>query len=144
MLTASPDSRAASGDFIGSKKCGSCHPAQLRAWKNGPHARAGKSLAGSSSSACLACHTTGSAPVGRVVERAVGCESCHGPGRGYSPADVMRDPPLRKALGLVSLAAGRERDEVCKSCHRHGTKLSPLNLRDGWKRIGHGAGMEIR
>jgi hypothetical protein len=138
LVVSSSELSAAVDDFVGSKKCGSCHPAELQAWRSGPHAGAGRSIAAASTSACLSCHTTGAAPVGRVAERAVGCEACHGPGRGYSPRDVMKDPPLSRALGLVDLRAAGERERVCKSCHRGATKLRPPSLEAGWKRFGHG------
>ena len=137
-LASVPEPQAARSDFVGSKRCGSCHQPELKVWQQGPHARAAASIASTRGSACLACHTTGDAPTDLPAERAVGCEACHGPGRGYAPEDIMRDPPLSKALGLRSLKAGPERDAVCKSCHRSSTKLNPIPLAKGWRRIGHG------
>jgi nitrate/TMAO reductase-like tetraheme cytochrome c subunit len=108
--------------FLGSEACGTCHPAQLAAWKNTPHARAADRLGARPRARCLACHGTGDAPAGATFALEVGCEACHGAGADYATDDIMRDPALARALGM--------RDTVtCVSCHRGtGTRLAPLSL----------------
>ena len=101
--------------YLGAQGCGPCHPSQLAAWQQTPHARAYKTLADNDqqfNTNCLPCHVTGvtmdrandalSVPENR---RGVGCETCHGPGRrhGENPAG----PPLTR----------KPSPEVCRGCH---------------------------
>lgn len=122
---------AAARDWIGSERCGSCHPAQLSAWGATAHARP-FAAAGRATAACLACHTTGESPAGPVIERVVGCEACHGAGADYAAEDIMRNRRLALDLGLADLSAAAAasapasapsvalspRAAVCASCHR--------------------------
>lgn len=142
---------AARRDWIGSERCGSCHPAQLAAWRATAHARvrfpagssagssagaagaAGSSTAGPAgagrAAACLGCHTTGEAPAGPVIELAVGCEACHGAGADYAAEDVMRNRRLAFDLGLVDLPAGSPvRAAVCAGCHRPAAMRPGIDL----------------
>ncbi|MEM1025545.1 MAG: multiheme c-type cytochrome [Myxococcota bacterium] len=99
--------------FLGAERCGTCHVAQLQAWKAGPHANALRSLTQrqADSPACASCHNM--APEGPPELRGVQCESCHGPGRAYAPAAVMRDSVLAKLMGLESVTP-----QTCAQCHR--------------------------
>jgi len=132
------DGRADRDDFVGSARCGKCHGAELEAWRRGPHSRAGASLGAVAASSCLGCHSTGDAPVGPVAERSVGCEACHGPGKGYSEGDIMANRVLARAMGLRALTSIEERRALCQSCHRQRTRLRTLDLDAEWKRMGHG------
>lgn len=128
-------------DYLGSEACGVCHKRELAIWRRGPHARAGAGLGGRRNASCLRCHTTGDAPTGPVVERFVGCEACHGPGAGYGHRDIMRNPPLARALGLRSLASPEARGTTCSLCHAGvETSLRPIELDLAWTRIGHFGG----
>lgn len=119
----------ARGDYVGSATCGTCHPRELAAWQATAHARAVTSLPPRPAARCLACHGTGDAPAGRAYFAEVGCEACHGPGGHYAEDDVMRDPPLARALGLVDVTAPATRAATCGRCHAgRGTRLAPVDL----------------
>jgi len=85
---------SASGpSYVGPEKCGQCHVEPFKKWASTPHAHALESLeAGSNQdkAQCLKCHTTGAGREGgyknleeTLLLANVGCESCHGPGRGH-------------------------------------------------------------
>jgi hypothetical protein len=115
-------------DFTGADACGSCHPTILASWKRTAHARAsdGSVLgARAGDGACLTCHATSRKLPG------VQCESCHGPGAAYSPADIMRDRSLARALGL------REAMSSCMRCHVGSTSPRPFDPVRGWAAIRH-------
>lgn len=86
---------------------------------------------------CQTCHATGAAPAGRPAFPGVQCEACHGAGRAYAEDDIMRDPPLARALGLAELSTPELRAAACARCHRAGTRLAPLDVEASWARIGH-------
>lgn len=115
-------------DYVGSEVCGSCHPAQLAAWRATAHARAERAVP-RDAVRCRACHSTGDAPTGAAYFPDVGCESCHGPGAAYADDDVMRDPQLARLLGLVDLADPAIRTVRCARCHAGpSTRLTPPDL----------------
>lgn len=121
------DVLASDAPFVGSKVCGSCHPAEHESWAAHPHGRALASLEAKGQSddpACLACHTTGygepggfppgGSPADHADLAAVGCESCHGPGGDHVAAGAP------KAGTIVSL--GDKCDscvilQICGGCH---------------------------
>jgi len=108
-------------DWTGSAACGTCHPAELAAWQATPHARTRERFATTRPAGrCLACHATGEAPAGPAIALEVGCEACHGAGAAYAEDDLMRDPPVARALGLVDLATPAARAAICAPCHRAG------------------------
>lgn len=110
-------------DWVGSAKCGSCHPRELAAWQATRHALTRDRFPGKPESRCLACHATGEAPAGAAIAVEVGCEACHGAGAAYATEDLMRNPTAAAALGLTSDRA------VCKSCHARMTSSRPLDLK---------------
>lgn len=114
-------------DWTGSAACGSCHPAELAAWQATPHAQTRARFASRPEGKCLGCHATGEAPAGPAIAVEVGCEACHGAGAAYAEADVMRDPPLARALGLVDTATPKARAAVCAPCHRRPTRGTPFD-----------------
>ncbi len=131
---------AAPSDWLGSKACAGCHEAAFDAWKRGPHTQSRASLgADSNRVACLGCHASGEAPAGIALAGGVGCESCHGAGAGYAFDDVMRDRPLREALGLVSLSDLASRERVCRACHQQELRLTPFAVEQAWARLPHGS-----
>lgn len=129
---------AAPSDWVGSRRCGSCHQSQAARWSAGPHAKATRSVGDDRRRACLGCHATGEAPAGKALFDGVGCESCHGPGAGYAIDDVMRDPPLSAALGLVALDSPAAREPVCRRCHQQELSPAPFDVEAGWRRLPHG------
>ncbi len=106
---------AATGPFVGSSACLSCHPAQYAQWRTTPHATAMDTLRNVNRAAdldCFACHVTGShhplgpqhpAQVGVLED--VGCESCHGPGQAH-----VASP------GASTIQRGAE-PGTCRACH---------------------------
>ena len=116
-------------DWVGSATCGTCHPAALAAWQRTAHARATERLPRPVAGRCLACHGTGDAPAGKAYFAEVGCEACHGPGGHYAADDLMRDPALARALGLVDVTDPTVRAATCARCHAApSTRLRPVDL----------------
>ena len=101
---------AAGADLIGAETCKACHPAAYEAWKEGPHARALSSLdeVQRKDRRCTVCH----APDADKGVSGVTCETCHGGGRVYAQAYVMRDRELARAVGLVDPG-----EKSCLACH---------------------------
>jgi hypothetical protein len=114
---------AGRADWTGSAACGACHPAQFDGWRRTPHATTQRRFTGASPAPrCLACHGTGEAPAGPAIAVEVGCEACHGAGAAYAEDDVMRNPVVARALGLVELAPAPRRAAVCAPCHARPTR----------------------
>src|SRR5690606_19667441 len=90
VLAACGSAEASPRDWVGSAKCGSCHPKQLAAWQVTPHASTRARFAAKPEGRCLACHGTGEAPAGSSVTE-VGCEACHGAGAAYAADDIMQN-----------------------------------------------------
>ena len=128
-------------DFVGARKCKSCHGKELMGdqnatWRAGPHAQAFKTLsnaqslaiagelglsgAPSDAPACLVCHLTAyGVPEEQIwkplnSEEGVQCESCHGPGRDYRKKKIMADIDKARANGLWD--PGKDH-EICLRCH---------------------------
>lgn len=115
-------------DWTGSAACGTCHPAQLAAWQATRHALTRDRFPARPESRCLACHATGEAPAGPAIAVEVGCEACHGAGAAYAADDVMRNPPVARALGLTDLSTPKARAALCMQCHSRrtsGTQFDP-------------------
>lgn len=132
LLTVAPGV-AAPADVVGAETCKSCHPLAYEAWRYGPHARGVEALpeARRKDARCTSCH----APDVDKGLAGVSCETCHGPGRLYSPSYVMRDPELARAVGLVDPG-----ERTCAVCHTESTpsltrfeyaKKLPLVAHDG-------------
>ena len=142
--------------YIGAAKCKNCHSTpengdQYGCWTKSKHAEAFKTLAGDEAKKlaaakgiadpqkdekCFKCHVTGFGLADDQFKKGfdkagVQCEACHGPGASYSPADVMRDLPLARALGLRDAAAS------CKRCHVASTTPRPFDFAREWARIKH-------
>jgi formate-dependent nitrite reductase cytochrome c552 subunit len=113
LLLAAPQT-ALAADHIGAETCKACHPAAYEAWREGPHARALDALPElrRKDARCTTCH----APDVDKGSAAVSCETCHGPGRAYAHAYVMRDHELARAVGLVD-----PDEHTCLACHTDST-----------------------
>lgn len=109
-------------EVIGVARCRGCHPTEFAQWRQTPHARAAAKLSAAEriDPRCASCHST-DATRGHLN---VQCESCHGPGSGYWPDGVMRDPTRARAVGLQPPAAER----MCRRCH--GTHALPTQRFD--------------
>ncbi len=124
--------------ITGSEKCNECHQLQILGnqmtiWQNSRHRAAYVSLQSQlakdftaknniiepvNNEMCLRCHTT-SGFLGDFekqssykMDEGVGCESCHGAGSKYSPAEVMKDEAIYKRNGGI---VGDE--ATCLNCH---------------------------
>lgn len=80
---------------------------------------------------CVGCHSVGFDPKTKtIVEHAVGCESCHGPGAGHA-----NSPSRANIVNPKRLPEDRA-EEICASCHVRGKDLSgeyffPIGFRPG-------------
>lgn len=109
-------------DWVGSAKCGSCHPKHLAAWQATPHATTRQRFTTRPEAKCLACHGTGEAPAGPAIAVEVGCEACHNAGAAYAADDLMRNRVAALALGLADLSTPKARAELCRTCHARSTR----------------------
>lgn len=126
----------AAHDFVGAKQCQACHQAEYEMWSKGPHARALVELRETErkDQRCIQCHTM--VPQDPAPEFAgVQCETCHGPGRYYGNAHVMRDAELRKQLMFEEPS-----EKTCKRCHTESSPaLEPFDYAKMLGRIRHWA-----
>lgn len=124
------------GEFVGSRKCESCHEPSYRVWRKSPHSRAYQTLAELDpprqfDPECISCHVIGWHPTQyfpyeggfKSLEETphltdVGCESCHGPGGNHNRAEMQgtdeEKDRYRKALVVTKQEA---RDSHCATCH---------------------------
>jgi hypothetical protein len=114
-----PESAWVAGAHVGSRACARCHETAYNSWLLSAHSVAIRDLPGDSHEdpACLRCHATATGHKDGFVDltttshlRDVGCESCHGPSGGHTPAGM---DPARPA----------PRDG-CSSCHDDGHGLA--------------------
>ncbi len=116
----------AKNNYIGWRRCGKCHKAELGSWQRTRHAKAYETLVKKNRQYnldCLFCHVTGIDHQHKLAAlslsadlREVGCESCHGPGRAHAA-----NPQKNK---LIS----RPLEKICLSCH---TKAHDPNFKYG-------------
>ncbi len=139
---------ASSETYEGRKKCSSCHKSQAKSWRDTAHGKAMESLKpGTRKEAkvkanldpdkdytqdkdCVGCHVDGwGKKGGYTVESpksqlaAVGCESCHGPGRAYrgdhrkgGEAFEKRGTTTQRKV-LADKGQDFEFEEACNACH---------------------------
>ena len=124
--------------YVGVDSCKMCHKKdktgnQYGQWQGSKHAGAydtlasdkAKEVAGAKGIAnpqeapeCLKCHVTAYGVDASLldkkykVEDGVGCESCHGAGKGFKNMKIMKDRDAAIAAGLVIPT-----EETCKKCH---------------------------
>ncbi|MFQ5514454.1 MAG: cytochrome c family protein [Myxococcota bacterium] len=161
LVVGATDASGKDHQYVGLKKCRSCHKKQLMGnqygvWKKGPHAKALETLktdkaleyaqekglekAPHEADECLKCHVTG---YGEPAERfskgplrkadGVQCESCHGPGKDYRKKKTMADRDKAVAKGLWE--AGTD-EQICLKCHNDespGWDPERFTLADGRK-----------
>jgi tetratricopeptide (TPR) repeat protein len=78
---------------------------------------------------CFSCHVTNpemsiNSPLGKNVDRAIGCEKCHGPGGNHLLAVSVKFPDL--AISRPSLVSGSRIVRICAECHApRGKNLEP-------------------
>jgi len=134
---------ALAADPVGVQTCKACHPKAYEIWAAGPHAHAAASLTAAQRQqpSCTQCHApelahtrsdTGRQPTAAEAD-GITCEACHGSGQYYSPAYVMRDAELARAVGLADPG-----ERSCKGCHLEGSPgLSPFEFGSKVKVIDH-------
>jgi hypothetical protein len=125
-------------DFVGAKKCKSCHGKeaignQYGVWLESGHAKALDTLATDQAKEwateagvadpqvddrCVKCHITAhdvpAERLGRKYSRAdgVSCEACHGAGKAYRKKKIMIDREVAESKGLVP-----QSEAICLECH---------------------------
>jgi len=122
-------------NYIGAERCKTCHEAEYQIWATGPHARAlaALSVEDRRDPKCNTCHTTSSGAEDTRLS-GVQCERCHGGGKYYQQAFVMKDKELSRAVGLMDPTA-----KVCQQCHTEGVpSIVPFDYERAWARIAHG------
>ena len=140
-LAVQPSSSGArASDLVGPESCRTCHAEAWKLWSQGPHARAAEVLTGPQRTAplCLQCHSRDEVRSGAAAVAGVSCETCHGGGRFYQPAIVMRDHDLARAFGLADLTAANA-GPLCLSCHGGEQQLlsGPFDLKAALAKIDH-------
>lgn len=139
---------AVADTYEGRTKCSSCHKSQAKSWKDTAHAKAMESLKpGTRKEAkikakldpdkdytqdkdCVGCHVDGFGKKGGYTVEApkkplaaVGCESCHGPGKNYR-GDHRKAGQAFESKGTTTqrkVLADKGQDfmfeEACSACH---------------------------
>lgn len=141
-------SLAADAPYEGRKKCSNCHKSQAKSWRDTAHAKAMESLKPNvrkeaklkakldpakdytQDKDCVGCHVDGFGKTGGyTIESpkkqlaAVGCESCHGPGRQYRGDHRKAGQAFEKSGKTTprKVLADKGQDfhfeESCNSCH---------------------------
>ena len=126
---------ALASDLVGPTACRTCHAEAYRIWAAGPHARAASALTAEQRQTplCLQCHSRDEQRAGQADVQGVSCETCHGGGRYYQPAVVMRDKELARLFGLVDPNA-----QSCLACHGgQSPSLRPFDVKEAMQRIDH-------
>ncbi len=132
-------------EYVGNKRCASCHFEQYMKWKKDPHSKAFALLTKkyATDAKCLKCHTVGyGAATGFKDAKStpaltdVGCEDCHGPGS-------VHDKIAEKYAQVKNLTKEQEAEvrgsiwkvlpkNVCIECHTtkaHKDSETPPELR---------------
>jgi len=151
------------GEFVGSKKCVSCHEESYDVWKKTPHADARRTLVEldpprNFDPECISCHVIGWHPQHyfpyeggfRSIEETpeladVGCESCHGPGGAHVKAEMGSDEALQEKLREAMVLTKEEADvanglssekQQCLNCH-DGDNSPDFNFEAYWPLVKH-------
>jgi hypothetical protein len=142
MIAGAASSSAGGFQYIGAKKCKTCHRKELigdqyAAWEKSKHSKAYETLKGEEAAKiakaagiagpayeaeqCLGCHVTAYGADASAflkgplkAENGVQCESCHGPGSGYKKKTVMADHAKSVASGMWE--PGKD-EKICTTCH---------------------------
>src|SRR5438552_2653610 len=133
LLTASAASAAS--DLVGPVSCRTCHAEAYRVWSQSPHARAAESLTAEQrrTPLCLQCHSRDESRSTQADLSGISCETCHGGGRFYQPAVVMRDKELSRLFGLADPTP-----QTCMVCHGGATpSVKPFDVKEAMQRIDH-------
>lgn len=151
----------AQAQFIGAKKCGTCHKSakqgeQLKIWEASAHAKAfatlktakadeiakGKGLGkAAEAKECLTCHVTGlgkDADKSFSMEDGVQCEACHGAGSEYKDMKTMKDHAKAVAAGMTEYKDDAAIEKQCKTCHNEKSPtFKKFVFKESWAKIAH-------
>jgi hypothetical protein len=140
---------ALAADWVGAQTCKTCHAQAYDSWATDPHAHAADGLteAQRHQPSCTHCHApelalrganataTSRSPTTDQLH-GISCETCHGAGQFYSPAYVMKDAELARAVGLLDPG-----EHSCKACHLGSSpSLSAFDFASKVKLIDHWSG----
>lgn len=128
-------SAARAGDLVGPASCRTCHEEAYRVWSRSAHARAADALSPEQRQRplCLQCHSREEQRDSQVQVTGVSCETCHGGGRYYQPAVVMRDKELSRLFGLIDPSPA-----TCVVCHGGAQpSVKPFDVKEAMQRIDH-------
>ena len=128
-------SAAKATDLVGPVSCRTCHAEAYRIWAQGPHARAAESLSPEQRKQplCLQCHSRDAQRATQADVSGVSCETCHGGGRYYQPAVVMRDKELSHLFGLLDPTPS-----TCLVCHGGAQpSVKTFDVKEAKQRIDH-------
>lgn len=131
---------ARASDLVGPESCRTCHAEAYKVWSASAHSRAADALAGADRARplCLQCHSREEARSGAAFVSGVSCETCHGGGRFYQPAIVMRDRELARLFGLVELSKPEVAAATCSACHGGDVPAAqPFELKAALAKIDH-------
>ena len=110
-------------EYVGAKKCKTCHKAQFNSWLETKHATAFNALSDKEKKkeGCVTCHQTGTTAKGVLLE-GVQCEACHGPGKDYKSPKIMSKkkwPAAPEKHMKMAIEAGLNypTEETCTRCH---------------------------
>jgi hypothetical protein len=126
---------APASDLVGPASCRTCHAEAYRIWSQSAHARAAQTLSPDQRKQplCLQCHSRDEQRAGQADVSGVSCETCHGGGRYYQPAVVMRDKELARMFGLVDPGP-----QTCRVCHGgESPSLRAFDVKEATARIDH-------
>jgi cytochrome c554/c'-like protein len=121
--------------LVGPVSCRTCHAEAYRIWAASPHAHAAETLTAEQRKQplCLTCHSRDEGRVGQAEVTGVSCETCHGAGRYYQPAEVMRDKELSRLFGLLEVGP-----QSCLVCHGgESPSLKAFDVNEAMGRIDH-------
>jgi hypothetical protein len=126
---------ALGSDLIGPVACRTCHAQAYKLWSASAHARAATALGAENRQKplCLQCHSRDEQRSGQADVTGVSCETCHGGGRYYQVAVVMKDKELSHLFGLVDPTP-----QSCMVCHGgESPSLKPFDVKEAMTRIDH-------
>ena len=125
------------GQFIGSKKCATCHEKSYDIWRERQgtpgHTRRWKKLdpPRNFDPECISCHVVGWHPTKyfpyvsgyeskektpHLID--TGCEDCHGPGEKHAAAESGGDTALQEKLRkTIIMTKAESKKQQCYSCH---------------------------
>ena len=127
--------KSSNQEFVGSKKCISCHESAGKIHQSSAHSHAFETLKRDLSDAdpdCVSCHVVGIESSNGFLRNPdklseVGCESCHSSEKISSSSHTL--DPKRNVLGKVS-------PKTCQSCHTSTTSPG-FNFLTYWSKIKH-------